>query len=94
MLAQTATMILVRVADEQRIDAEPSRGVAYQLLPKLGDHVGSIVIGIIGGGPDIHIDQYPVAFLGLDERHVAIADGKERKLSSHRPNLQNGTRVR
>ena len=72
------TVILVRVANEQRIDVEPSRGVANQLVPKLRGDVGSIVIGIIRGGPNIHIDQYPLASLGLDERHVAIVDGKER----------------
>ncbi len=69
-------MILVRMADEQSIDVEPSRGVAGQLVPQFRHHSGSVVIRIVRSGPDIHIDQYPVASLGLDKRHVAIADGK------------------
>ena len=48
------------------------------------------MIGIVGGRPDVHVDQYPVTSLGLDERHVAIADREERKLSSHGLNLRNG----
>ena len=45
VLAQSPTVILVRMADKQHVDVEPSRGVAYQLVPKLRDHVGSVVIG-------------------------------------------------
>ncbi len=89
--AQPPAVILVRVAEEQRVDVEPSRGVPNQLVAQLRGDVGRIVIGIVGGRADVHVDQYPVASLGLDERHVAVADREERKLSSHGLNLRNGT---
>ena len=79
MPAQSPAVILVRVAEEQRVDVEPSRGVPNQLIAQLRGDIGRIVIGIIGGRADIHVDQYPVACLGLDERHVAVADRERTK---------------
>ena len=83
MLAQPSAVILVRVADEQRVRVEPSCGIARQFVPKLRGDVRRIVIGIVRSGPNIHIDQNVVTSLGLHESHVAVADGEERKVSVH-----------
>ncbi len=85
---QPLAVILVRVADEQHIHIEPILRISDQPLSKLIRHVRCVLVRIVSVAPDIHVDQYFEAPFGLDERHVAIANGEERERCSHGFDLQ------
>ena len=76
-------MVLVGMADQQGVDVEPVLGVAVEAVTELAGDIGRVVVGIVGGGPNVEVDQQRSAGFERYESHVAVVDREERDHCGH-----------
>ena len=83
MIAETRTVILVGMAQQKGVDVESPFGIPAEALAQHLRDVGRRVIRVIGGRPNIDVDEDLPAALKLKQRHVAVAYGEKRDLGCH-----------
>ena len=66
-------MILIRVAQQERVDVKPTIRVARQPFSKHPAHVRSWIVGVVSGATNFDVNQKRSSAFKLDQSHVAIA---------------------
>jgi hypothetical protein len=76
-------MVLIRMADQERIDIQPTLCVSRKPIPELFRYIESVVVRVIGRGTNVHVDQHLATALELHQRHIAVADRKKPQPCHH-----------
>ena len=83
VLTEAGTVILVRMADEERVDVPATLAVALQPVTEQLCHIGGVVVGIVRRGSNVDVYQNPATRFGRDQYHVAVTYRKEHDFRVH-----------
>ncbi|AFJ02093.1 hypothetical protein Q7C_924 [Methylophaga frappieri] len=82
---QASAMVLVRVAQQERIDIRPAVLIFLQSVAQILGDIARLTVRVVGVLPDVYVDQQGgcVEVAELDEGHVPVVDGKKRDGCGH-----------
>lgn len=85
MSLQPSAMVLIRVAQQERIDIRPAVLILLQSFAQILGDIARLPVRVVGVLPDVYVDQQSrrVEIAELDEGHVPVVDGKKRDGCRH-----------
>ncbi len=80
VLFQTAAMVFVRVAQQERVDERAALGILLDAVAQMPGHIWLVAVGIVGILTNVHIDYQrgAVDVAQFNEGHVTVTDLEER----------------
>ena len=85
MLLGAAAMVCVRMSIKESFNKGSALAVAFDAIPKILRYIAGVIVGVIGGRPNVSINKDGCSGLvsEADQRHVPVADRKVRASCRH-----------